>query len=103
MADNNKVGGSGAHARSDDEDLENHYLQFYSQQNHDDAGEDAGEDDGYEENTVNNTTDTGGAVTDCTSGSASKHQRKERRQNMVGTGRLPITEVDPTSGLPVAP
>ena len=102
MADNDEAGGSGAHARSDDEDLENHYLQFLSQQNPDDAAEDAAEeadeDDGYEENTENNTTDTGG-----TSGSASKRQRKDRRQNMVGTGRLPITEVDPTSGLPVAP
>ena len=78
MADNDEAGGSRPHAGSEDEDLENHYLRYFSQDM---------EDDGYD-GTDNNTTDTGGGGTDGTiSGSASaKRQQKERRQNLVGTG-----------------
>ena len=95
MADNDEASGSRPHAGSEEEDLENHYLQYFSQDL---------EDDGYE-GMDNNTTDIGGAGTDgTTSGSASaKRQRKERRQNLVGTGRQEITEVDVTSGLPIQP
>ena len=76
MADNDEAGGSRPHAGSEEEDLENHYLQYFSQDL-----VDTGEDDGYE-GTDNTTTDTGGAGTD---GSAAKRQRKERHDDVDHT------------------
>ena len=49
------------------------------------------------------TTDTGAAGTDGTSGSSAKRQRKPRRQNVVGTGRIVFTKVDEVSGMPIEP
>ena len=110
MADNDEAGGSTAHHASEDE-LEKHYhLQFInSQGRHDDEGDD--EYDPHADENLNRAdtdtgdadTETGDAGTDRTSGSAAKHQQKNRRQNWVGTGRVEITEVDPASGEPLEP
>ena len=97
--------------------LENHYLQYLCSQEPVDQGGDGPsrphEDDeemGNDEydpredtSDADDTTDPGGAGTDGTSGSSAKRQRKPRRQNVVGTGRLVITKVDEVSGTPLEP
>ena len=103
MTNNDEASGSGAHHASEDE-LEKHYhLQYLNSQGQvGNAKETADEYDPHMDQNMEDT-DTSDAGTDRTSDSAAKRQRKNRRQNWVGTGRVEITEVGPASGEPLEP
>ena len=102
MADNNEVSGSGAGGG----DENNQWLSMLvgdPQEMHEADDEMEETPDEMEETHHQDGNETSGTGGEGTSGSEATRKRKTRCPNQLGTNREEITEVDPKSGVPIAP
>ena len=105
MADNFEASGSGAGGGDENQWLSMlatgdnvgmHEVDDEMEETHHQDGTDGGDEAGNE-------TNTSGAGGDGTSSSKATRRRKARRPNQLGTTQEEFIEVDPKSGLPIAP